>query len=487
MANNLNLHGFNVNVREASYGTGNIEREIELLIDKMANPVLTADELDYVTSLGERCSFVENEPLFSAGDYPFDSHVILSGEVRVVDVSTGDRIVFLRYGPGHFTGDLNLFAHRPAMVTVEADTDVSAIRLTPDRLRTMFATKPRLGEKFWKSFVRRHELLHVSKFHGISVYGVRNDKATAETVELLFRNLVPYQWFDLEVEENRLKLEKLREDVQSYPVVAHGNRVLFEAPTPAQLAGYLRLRRSLANRTYDVVILGAGPSGLVAAVCAASEGLSTLVLDPLGPGGYMESHSEIDRNSAFPDDGTGWDLASPTYLHALKFGAEFHIPSTVSSVERRSNGLYRVRTNEGDYLVAKTVIVASDLPNKYPDTKRVETVHMDFLPSAVARDAQGFLLTGPGVALHPTWTQARSPSSVETSLPGLFATGECRSNAPRRLALAIADGATAVTEVTNLLGPRRHQKSLEDVIAPPVYGVRFEASDYGAAHMAAAV
>lgn len=271
MATNLSLHPADVDIREASYGTGSIDREIDLLVDKMANPVLAPDELEYVTNLGERCSFVENEPLFSAGDYPFDSHVILSGNVRVVDVSTGDRIVFLRYGPGHFTGDLNLFAHRPAMVTVEAETDVTALRLTPDRLRTMFAQRPRLGEKFWKSFVHRHELLHVSKFHGIGVYGTRDDKTTMETVELLFRNLVPYQWFDLELEENRRKLEKLREDVQSYPVVAHGNRVLFEAPTRAQLAGYLRLRRSLPNRTYDVVILGAGPSGLVAAVCAASK------------------------------------------------------------------------------------------------------------------------------------------------------------------------------------------------------------------------
>jgi CRP-like cAMP-binding protein len=484
MASNLNLRHVD-DIREASYGTGSIEREVNLLTDKMANPMLNADELDYLTSLGERCAFAEDEALFCAGDFPFDSHVILSGKLRALDVSTGDRIVFLRYGPGDFTGDLNLFANRPAMVTVEAETDVTAIRLTPDRLRTMFAQRPRLGEKFWKAFVHRHELLHLSKFHGISIYGIRNDKATVETVELLFRNLVPYQWFDIEVEENRLKLEKLREDVQSYPVVAHGKRVLFEAPTRTQLAGYLRLRRNLPYRTYQVVILGAGPSGLVAAVCAASEGLSTLVLDPFGPGGHMDSPSGIDQYGAFPDEVSGWDLAFPTYLQALKFGAEFHVPSRVSSVERRNNGLYRVRTLEGDYVLAKTVIVAWGRCYELPDNQRLDKVHVDFLPLSVVKDARGFPLTGPEVAVHPTWKECRPPCSVETSLPGLFATGECRSEASNRLALAIADGAAAVTGVRNYLDFVPLPKSPEELLAPFLYDTRLGASGYGAPRIAA--
>jgi thioredoxin reductase (NADPH) len=329
------------------------------LSDTVAYPCLNATELAEAAPFGERCAFTENDPLFSAGDYPFNSYVILSGKVRAVDVSTGERVVFVRYGAGYFTGDIDLFTRRPSIVSVEAETSVEAIRLTPKQLRSLFMRKTQLGEKFWKSFQRRRELLLQSNFRGLTVYGKRNDKATLETMELLFRNSVPHDWLDTTLDENRLKLEKIREDVQSYPVVAHGSRVLFEAPSRSQLADYLRLRRQLPNSVYDVLILGAGPAGLGAAVYAASEGLSSLVLDGLGPGGQASSTSRIENYAGFPDGITGRDLAHLVYLQALKFGADFHVPSTVSNLDRRSDGLYRVRTDERDYVLGKSVIVAA--------------------------------------------------------------------------------------------------------------------------------
>ena len=228
--------------------------------------------------------------------------------VRAVDISTGERVVFIRYGAGYFTGDIDLFTHRPFIVTIEAETQVEAIRLTPKQLRNLFTRKPQLGEKFWKSYQRRRELLLKSKFRGLSIYGRKDDKATLETVELLFRNSVPHEWLDTSIAENQLKLGQIREDVQSYPVVAHGSRVLFEAPTRAQLADHLRLRRQLPNSVYDVLILGAGPAGLGAAVYAASEGLSSLVLGGLGPGGQASSTSRIENYAGFPDGITGRDL-----------------------------------------------------------------------------------------------------------------------------------------------------------------------------------
>src|SRR5215471_21390461 len=232
------------------------------LSDPVAYPCLNAAEIAEVTLFGEQCRFAGNDPLFSAGEYPFNSYVILSGNVRAVDISTGERVVFVRYGAGYFTGDIDLFTHRPSIVSVEAETSVEAIRLTPKQLRNLFIRKTQLGEKFWKSYQRRRELLLKSKFRGLSVYGRKDDKATLETVELLYRNSVPHEWLDTSILENQVKLQQIREDVQSYPVVAHGSRVLFEAPTRAQLADYLRLRRQLPSSVYDVLILGAGPAGL---------------------------------------------------------------------------------------------------------------------------------------------------------------------------------------------------------------------------------
>jgi thioredoxin reductase (NADPH) len=537
------------------------------LSDPVAYPHLDDREIAEVAPFGEQCAFEENEPLFSAGDYPFNSYVILKGKIRAVDISTGQRVVFVRYGSGYFTGDIDLFTRRPAIVSVEAETAVEAIRLTPKQLRQLFTRKPQLGEKFWKSYQRRRELLLTSKFQGLTVYGKKTDKATLETVELLFRNSVPHSWLDTSVHENRLKLEQLREDVQSYPVVAHGDRVLLEAPTRAQLADYLHLRQQLSRSTYDVLILGAGPAGLGAAVYAASEGLSSLVLDGLGPGGQAGSTSRIENYAGFPNGVTGRDLAHLIYLQALKFGADFHVPSTVSSLEQRSNGLFRARTNEHDYVLGKSVIVATGVSYALLDVEGLDTLRgagvyysatniearlchgsathvvgggnsagqaamflsqtadevsllvrgpdlrkmssylservvanrritiryntevvaiqgvdhicavllresngeikeeltsglfvfigarprTDFLPPSIVRNEQGYLLTGQEVSILPIWKEPRPPCTVETSLPGVFAAGDCRSGSPKRVAFAIGDGATAVTSVHRFL------------------------------------
>jgi thioredoxin reductase (NADPH) len=548
------------------------------LADPLAYPKLTAAELAEVAPFGERCTFAKDQPLFLAGDYPFNSHVILSGTVRVVDISTGEPVIFVRYGAGYFTGDIDLFTRRPSVVCCEAETDVEAIRLTPAQLRDMFTKNFPLGEKFWKSFQRRRERLLISKFRGLSVYGKNDDKATLDTIELLFRNSVPHDWLDTSIEQNRRKLQELREDVQSYPVVARGSQVLFEAPTRAQLADHLHLRRQLPNSTYDVLILGGGPAGLGAAVYGASEGLSVLVLDGLGPGGQASSTSRIENYAGFPDGISGRDLAHLTYLQALKFGADFHVPSTVSNLERRSNGLYRVRTVEHDYVLGKTVIIAagvsygqlnlegldalqgagvyfsatsiesrlcrssvahvvgagnsagqaamflsqsaeevsllvrgpdlrkmsSYLSNRLVANKRVriryrtEVVGVvgvdhicgvlirepngevkeeftaglfvfigakprtDFLPSSIVRDAKGFLLTGAAVAALSEWKEPRPPCIAETSLPGVFAAGDCRSGTTKRVAFAIGDGASAVNSVHNFFGRRRPERAYEE-------------------------
>jgi thioredoxin reductase (NADPH) len=207
------------------------------LSDKTAFPRLSETELAEVASFGERCSFARNQPLFRAGDYPFNSHVILSGMVRIVDMSSGERLVFVRYGAGYFTGDIDLLTRRPSVVTCEAETAVEAIRLTPYQLRDMFTRKPDLGERFWKSFQRRRELLLISRFRGLTIYGDKDDKATLDAVELLFRNSVPHEWLDTSVEENRLRLKRIREDVQAYPVVAHGSHILSKCPAKVKKEG----------------------------------------------------------------------------------------------------------------------------------------------------------------------------------------------------------------------------------------------------------
>ena len=298
-----------------------------------------------------------------------------------------------------------------------------------------------------------------------------------------------------------------------------------------------------------------------------------MVLDGLGPGGQAGSTSRIENYAGFPDGISGRDLAHLTYLQALKFGADFHVPSTVTSLERRSNGLYRARTLERDYVLGRSVIVAAGVSYGLLDVKGLEklrgsgvyysatnvesrlcrssAVHVvgggnsagqaamflsqsgddvsllvrgpdlrkmssylsqrvlanpkirvrynievvgiegvdqicgvhvrepngeikeeftsglfvfigakprtDFLPASIVRNDQGYLLTGQEVSALPVWKEPRSPCTVETSLPGVFAAGDCRSGSPKRVAFAIGDGATAVSSVHKFIEGTYHE------------------------------
>ena len=537
-----------------------MEPQFGFLANKTGFPCLSESEVAEAARFGEQCSFRENEVLYSAGDRPFDSYTVLSGRVRIIDTSTGKRVCFLRYGAGNFTGDIDLFTGRSSVITVEADTDVQAIRMKPADLREMFVKKPALGERYWKAFQEQRQLLLQSRFRGLSIYGNRNDKRTIEAVELLYRNCVPHVWYDTTLPENASKLREIKGDVHSYPVVAHGSSFVCECATRAQLADLVGLRRRLPPRTYDVVIVGAGPAGLGAAVAAASDGFSTLILDSTGPGGQAAASSRIENYAGFPDGIGGRELAHMSYLQALKFGADFVAPTNIARLERTDGGLLRLEGSEGDYVLGRTVIIATGVRYNslnieglgrlaglgvfYSATKiealvckerhvhiigagnsagqaamflsqftphvslivrghslqksmssylservlandrikirystnvikvegdaYIDAVYLrnaenevireptcglfifigakprtEFLPEAVARDAQGFILTGDSVAGLAQWTERRAPFAAETSLAGVFACGDCRSCTTKRVAFAIGDGSLA--------------------------------------------
>jgi thioredoxin reductase (NADPH) len=390
---------------------------------------------------------------------------------------------------------------------------------------------------------------------------------------LLYRNSVPHQWMDISQPEIARDLARLAPGRHVYPVVARGSDVLFESPSRGELADYLGLRRRLPDFVYDVVIVGAGPAGLGAAVYAASEGLSTLVLDSLGPGGQASATSRIENYAGFPDGISGQELGHQTYLQALKFGADFHVPSAVSGLECDADSHFRLSTSEGDAVAARAVVVATGVSYRLLDVdglselqgagvhysatcvearvSKDSVVHVvgagnsagqaamflseaahevsvlvrgfdlnkmssylsgrllankkvtvrfgkevvgvegpghirgvylrgpdgevdveptaglfvfigakprtEFLPESVAKDERGFVFSGPEVAVLPSWTEPRPPSTVETSLPGVFVAGDCRHGTTKRVAFAIGDGAAAVTALHEFAGGRPPQ------------------------------
>ena len=543
--------------------------KFDILSNPIAYPHLDESEIAEAAAFGQKCSFRKDQVLVASGDKSFDSYTILSGRVRIIDVSTGERVCFVRYGAGYFTGSIDLFTGRPSVVSCEADSDVEAIRIKPLHLREMFVKKPALGERYWKAFQQRRQLLLQSPFRGVSVYGPKDDKRTVEAVELLYRNCVPHFWRDSALEENAATLGRLKREVSCYPVVTHGGKLLCDCATRTHLANAVGLRRKIPQKKYDVIILGSGPAGLGAALAASSEGLSTLALDGLGPGGQAASTSKIENYAGFPNGITGRELAHLVYLQALKFGADFVAPSHVTKIDRSIDGSFRVESSQGDCVGGKAVILATGVSYNSLDIRGLDTllgkgvfysatkmeveickdgpVHVigggnsagqaamflsqftpqvslivrgknlqqsmssyllervlanhkiiirystnvaevegvdhiravclrdeqgevkaeqtsglfifigakpktEFIPSSIAKDTKGFILTGSSVAELPAWTEKRPPYALETSLAGVFACGDCRSALTKRISFAIADGAVAVASVDELLG-----------------------------------
>lgn len=171
--------------------------------------------------------------------------------------------------------------------------------------------------------------------------------------------MIPHQWLDTAENDTLPGLSKLSSVRCDFPVVARGRKVLLEKPSRKEIAECIGLRHDVTDRIFDVTILGAGPAGLGSAVYAASEGLSTLVLDAMGPGGQAGASSRIENYAGFPNGVEGGELAYLTYLQAIKFGAEFSCPSTITAVNRGPQGDYMLSTAEGDVVHTKSVIVAT--------------------------------------------------------------------------------------------------------------------------------
>ncbi|MEM7312650.1 MAG: FAD-dependent oxidoreductase [Planctomycetota bacterium] len=538
--------------------------------DPEAFPVFNREELRLLLDAGSACNFKEGEFLVEAGERNYDCYFIINGQVKVIDVSTEEAKEVLTHNPGHFVGDLDLLTGRPAVVNLVAAKDVETACIRSADIRDLLVRHPQIGDRLVRAFLHRREQLTVTEFEGISVYGHKDCNKTLAIQEFFYRNGVPHTWKNIEDDEIADRLRGLGVSESNTPILFYGKRELFRQPSLGQLAKHIGIQRETTGAVYDTVIIGCGPSGLGAAVYASSEGLRTLIVDRIGPGGQAGSSSKIENYAGFPAGLSGRELAMRSYLQALKFGAEFVAPCSVQSFERASDGLYAVTLCTGERIATKTIVVStgisyrslrvdgmaslqgtgvfynatqveailcknrpvhvigagnsagqaamylsdfcfevnllirgSDIAKsmssylwarvlKNPKIKvryqsemttvegdqTIEAVRVldkarglesrevtagvfifiggvpgtDFLPADIARDERGFVLAGAQVAQHPGWKEDRLPCALETSWPGVFVSGDCRSGTTKRVAFAIGDGALAVTCIHDYLG-----------------------------------
>jgi thioredoxin reductase (NADPH) len=326
-----------------------------------AYPRLSDDQIMLLSRYGERKRLAEGTELFCEGDRDCGLFVVLEGRVRVLQ--EGDRQetsrVIAVHGPGRFVGDLSMLTGQAVYVTAVAQTDIEVLELPFDRLKEAVTQDQALGDLILRAFVLRRSI-HANLGAGLRIIGSRYSADTRRLRDFASRNRVPYRWDDLEEDpEAEATLRAFDIPPDQTPVVIWRGQAVLRNPSPTELAELLGLRTDVPPRdAQDVLVVGAGPAGLAAAVTAASEGLTTVVLDAIATGGQAGTSSQIENYLGFPAGISGAELADRAVVQARKFGATFTIPGEAESLEG-VDGHFVVRLADGTRVEAHTVVLAT--------------------------------------------------------------------------------------------------------------------------------
>jgi thioredoxin reductase (NADPH) len=326
-------------------------------------PALDPDEIDRLRRFGSRRRFADGEAVVRAGETGHGLVVILAGEIVVThhrDEDVGELIV--THTAGGFLGELAQLSGRPTLVDAHAKGDVDALIIPPDRLRALMIADALLGEEIMRALILRRVRLIETGAGGPVIIGRADDGDVLRLANFLRRNGHPHTQLDPDTDTFAQNLlEKFHIDAAELPIVLCPGGQLLRSPGEVELGRCIGLARAVdPARLYDVAIVGAGPAGLAAAVYAASEGLSVLVLDRRAFGGQAGASARIENYLGFPTGITGMALMGRAYSQAQKFGVEMAIPDEAASLApERVEGGFKLALSMDETVRARALIIAS--------------------------------------------------------------------------------------------------------------------------------
>ena len=528
------------------------------------SPALTTSQLAAIAALGEEHTASEGDILYRIGDERYPFIAVLEGEVAVLDAA-GNEIV--RHGPSKFLGEVNLLSGQAAFVTARAAKPLRYIAVDREALRSLLFEDGALSSLVLATFIARREALQQVAGLGLEIIGPHSSAPTRRLVEFARNNRLPFTWRNSELADDPEAVAAVAGlDPSTLPLVRLPGGVEMHAPSPAQLSRALGIGRELAPREeVDLLVVGAGPAGLGAAVYGASEGLETLVVESTALGGQAGGSRRIENYLGFPAGISGAELTMRAIVQTRKFGARSATPYRAVAL-RPGNGRHVVQLEEGQEIGARSVLLAtgaqyrrlpvedlsdyeglsvfyaagppeqllcgasrvgvvgggnsagqaavwlarggalvtvlhrradlretmsdylvrelerygvavrdrSEIAALHGDAGLLEAVTLktgerfplsflflflgarpctEWLDEAIARDDDGFILTGSAVG---------SENLLETSVPGIFAAGDVRSGSTKRCAAAVGEGAMAVQFVHGRLA---HQATATQGVA----------------------
>jgi thioredoxin reductase (NADPH) len=300
--------------------------------------------------------------LFAAGDLTYDLFVVLAGEVRLVERhgQPGETVI-TAYGRSQFLGEIGLLTGQRAYLSAVAGTAGRVLRVPVQQVQVIMAQEPGLSELILRTFLLRHSIL-TGRGSGLTLIGSRFDAGTRRLLEVLARNRLTYKWLELEGSPDaEAMLRELDVPVGDLPIVVVPGGPLLRNPGSRELLDALGLSGpgdTDLPGVCDLLVVGAGPGGLAAAVYGASEGMATVLAEDTALGGQAGTSSRIENLLGFPAGLSGEELAARAALQAQKFGVSIKQAARAVSLSSQAD-VHRVGFDDGDAVTAKSVIIAT--------------------------------------------------------------------------------------------------------------------------------
>jgi thioredoxin reductase (NADPH) len=327
--------------------------------DEVLFPRLSDGKLAWLAKRGERRTFRPGEVLYehAVRDAPF--YVIERGLVEFIDRKPGKDVYIAQADGRTFIGDIAAFTGEPTMSACVAVESTDVIAFDRYGLRAMLARWPEFGEHVFATLLARRAW-HEAEGHGVMrLIAPRSSRRAFEVRDLLERNLLPVRWYDVDTDaESADLLDWLNIPRSETPVLVHATEVL-RNPSAAQVARSLGLRAEVDGERFDLVVLGAGPAGLAAAVYGGSEGLRTFVAEAWAPGGQAGTSTRIENYLGFPSGVSGAELTRKATLQARRFDAVLSSFHRAVELADGPEGLVRVDLDDGQHVLGRSVVMAT--------------------------------------------------------------------------------------------------------------------------------
>ena len=336
-------------------------------------PTLTPEQIDRIRHSGNVRKVERGEVLFEPGDTTVPFFVLLSGTMEIVQPSIDGERAVVTHGPNEFTGEITMISGQRSLVRGRVTEPGEFLELSGEALRALVGKDAELSEIFMRAFILRRLALIKAGYGDAVLLGSRHSAQTLELREFLSRNGYPYTYIDLDTDRTSQDLlDRFQVKLSDVPVVVcHGRNVL-RNPSIQELANCLGFNASIDNKVIrDVIIVGAGPAGLAAAVYAASEGLDVLMIETRAPGGQAGSSSKIENYLGFPTGVSGLELAARAATQAQKFGANMMIARSVVRLNCAKRP-YEVVLDGGEALEARAIVIATGAQYNKPQLPNLE-------------------------------------------------------------------------------------------------------------------